>query len=36
MMTVSAVRNPGSNRDDAIALRRKIAAQISSSAEAKT
>ena len=34
--TVSAVRKPGSNRDDAIALRRKIAAQISSSAEAKT
>ena len=36
MNTVSAVRKPGSNRDDAIALRRKIAAQISSSAEAKT
>ena len=34
--TVSAVRRPGSKRDDAIALRRKIAAQISSSADAKT
>ena len=34
--TVSAVRKPGSNRDEAIALRRKIAAQISSSADAKT
>jgi hypothetical protein len=36
MKTVSAVRKPGSNCDDAIALRRKIAAQISSSADAKT
>ena len=36
IMTVSAVRSPGSKRDDAIALRRKIAAQISSSADAKT
>ncbi len=34
--SVSAVRKPGSNRDEAIALRRKIAAQISSRAEAKT
>jgi len=34
--TVSAVRKPGSNRDDAMALRKKIAAQISNSAEAKT
>ena len=34
--TVSAVRRPGSKRDDAIALRRKIAAQISRSADAKT
>ena len=34
--TVSAVRKPGSNRADAIALRRKMAAQISSSADAKT
>ena len=34
--TVSAVRRPGSNRDDAIALRKKMAAQIKSSADAKT
>ena len=34
--TVSAVRSPGLNCDDAIALRRKIAAQINSSADAKT
>ena len=36
MRTVSTVRKPGSNRDDAIALRRKIAAQISNSVEPKT
>ena len=36
MTTVSTVRKTGSNRDEAIALRRKIAAQISNSAEAKT
>ena len=36
IITVSAVRKPGSNRDEAMALRRKIAAQISNSAEAKT
>ena len=34
--TVSAVRKPGSNRAEAIALRRKTAAQISSSADANT
>ena len=34
--TVSAVRSPGLNWEDAIALRRKIAAQINSSADAKT
>jgi hypothetical protein len=34
--TVSAVRKPGSNRAEEIALRRKTAAQISSSADAKT
>src|SRR3954454_13735049 len=36
MTIVSAVRNPGLNRADAIALRRKIAAPISNSADAKT
>jgi hypothetical protein len=36
MTIASAIRNPGLNRADAIALRRKIAAPISNSADAKT
>ena len=36
MITVSAVRKPGSNRDEAMALRRKIAAHTNNSAEANT